>query len=380
MRALGDSKQAIEELHLALEEINYLGSLFKKEARGLIAICHSDLADNLATIGQFDEAQSHYETALSILQGIGDRRNVSVLSAKLGVLAQERGDLVRAQELHAKALSSFRDLSEPGQEATALYHLGRAAQDAQDWIVAERYYRESLKIKEMMNDLPGIARTYNQLGRVAEGAGPFEAAERWYLQAQKIEDRINPKQYFTLSNLANIYLVQNRLDEARRYAERAKTIIETLEISIETGRIYDILAQISAKQGLTEEATLWWNKRNTSRDNFAGTRYELAPLLQVFNQQITIAALACTGDPQAKAAIENSFKLFGEIGLPLLFAIQRIWAGERDPDVLAANIDYKHRAIVLAILHCLGVKVPHVIQEIMDGALSSVPSQDQTQE
>jgi hypothetical protein len=46
--------------------------------------------------------------------------------------------------------------------------------------------------------------------------------------------------------------------------------------------------------------------------------------------------------------------------------IRRIWAGERDAETLTFKLNYQSRAIVLAILHRLGVDVPPLIAELDD--------------
>ncbi|MCZ7672243.1 MAG: tetratricopeptide repeat protein [Chloroflexi bacterium] len=107
-----------------------------------------------------------------------------------------------------------------------------------------------MAIRERIRDLPLLATTFNQLAIVAKENGRFADAERWYLRAQEIKDKVAPKDASTLSNLANLYLSQNRLDEARRFAHRALAIKETLDLSAEAWTTYAILADIAAAQGM----------------------------------------------------------------------------------------------------------------------------------
>ena len=349
LAAQGRPGQAIEWHRRALGEFERI-SESSESAKKMSAAAHVDWADNLTAVGQFAEAQEHYEAALPILEKIEDRRSVGVVLGQLGGLALSRGELAEARRRYTEALATFRGLGEPQTEAVAWHQLGLVAQEAKDWDEAERCYRESLKIKEANNDLPGVARTCNQLAIVAVSAGRPADAERWYLRAQQIKDQVSPQDASTLSNLADLYLSQGRLDEAGRYARRAVEIKETLDLSSEPWKTYNILARIAEAQGRPDEAAGWRRKERESKDAYAGTQYELAPILKQFQQVIAAVVAGCQGSEQARAQVAALFDTFRQGNWQIVDAIQRIWAGERDEEALTDKIDYNSRAIVRAIL------------------------------
>jgi len=71
------------------------------------------------------------------------------------------------------------------------------------------------------------------------------------------------------SNLAALLLSQNRLEEAEAYAHRAREIKETLDLSSEPWKTFNILAQIAEKRGRAEEAREWRRKRDEAKRAFA---------------------------------------------------------------------------------------------------------------
>ncbi len=314
----------------------------------MVAVCRSDLADDLADTGRFDEAEKHYDAALAVARAIDARRLVGVVFSQLGNLALRRGDLAEARRRYTEALATFRGLGEPQSEALAWHHLGVVAQEAKNWDEAERCCRESLRLTESYNDLPGVARTYNLLALVAEGAGRPADAERWYLREIEIDEKLaNPKELaMDYSNLAYLYLSQGRLDEAGRYARRAVEIKETLDLSSEPWKTYDILASIAVAQGRPDEAAGWRRKEQESYAAYAGAAHgirEWAPLIQA-------VVAGCAGNTQASEQARALLQQFEEGWPTAVAAVRRILHGERDSEVLRQGLPYQAFVVVHSIL------------------------------
>jgi hypothetical protein len=258
-------------------------------------------------------------------------------------------------------------MGEPQSEAVVWHQLGMLEQREEHWEESERCYRESLRLKEQQGDRPGVAHTCHQLGLLFKEAGRPLESEKWYLRAQKIKDEIAPYDDSTLHNLAILYLSLERLDEARHYAERATAIVTELDISAEPWKNYIMLARITKAQGDEAAASEWQRKAWASRDQFPGSRHHLAPIFQQFVPVIEAIVAAAHGDPEARTRIEGFFDTLKEKGWDIVDAIQRIWNGERDPDALTDGLDYNSRAVVLGVLHRLGVPVSPLIAELVSG-------------
>ena len=321
---------------------------------------HTDLADVLRDAGQYGEARKEYEASLAIKKEIGgEERGIAVVLGQMGTLALKQNDLTEARRRHTEALAAFRNMGEQQMEAVAWHQLGAVAQEAKDWAEAERCYKESLALDERFGDTAGAAQTCNQLALVAKGAGRPDEAERWYKRAIEVfvELRDPQAQAKVLNNLANLllanlHLAPGRLDEAERYAHRAREIDETLDLSSQPWTTYSILAQIAERRGRAEEARQWRRKEQETFTAFAGADVQIQQYLPLINR----VAQAAQGDTNARKWIEGEYPKMqagGENWTRTAASIQRMIAGECDVDSLTQNLDRVGGLIVRRILGLL---------------------------
>lgn len=319
-------------------------------------IAHTDLADVLAEMGQFDAARREYEATLVIMREINDDRSVAAVLGQLGTLALRQNDLNEARRRYVEALAIFRN-SEPQSEAVLWHQLGRVAQEAKDWPEAERCYKESLGLKERLNDAAGAARTSNQLALVAVKANRPDEAERWYKRAIELKEQAgNPQQLASsLSNLADLYLSQGRLDEAEQYVRRAIEIDETLDLSVEPWKDYSIMALIADKRGRVQEARQWRKKADETYaayvDRSGGQANQNVRQWEPVIQGIVAA---CNGDTQVAQQLEPFFQQMEtqDDWRNLIPVLRRILAGERGIE-LTEGLDRTDAAIVRRVLQLL---------------------------
>lgn len=353
LAAQGRPSQAIPFHQQAIDGFATLSEK-NKNAKQMFGAVHSELADNLAAVGQFAEAEKVYKNGLTIAQEVEDDRTAGVILGQLGTLAERRGDLKTAWNRHAEALQTFQRLGEPRMEAVAWHQLGIVAQEGRDWAQAERCYREAVQLSEQMRDWPGVAQGCNQLALVAKGDGRFADAERWYLRAIELGEQLGDKQGLAkrLGNLAALYLGQNKLAEAEEYARRALAIIETLDLSAEPWKIYNILAQIAAAKGETAAARDWRRKEQESFAAYAGSSHEM----QRWQHIVQAVAAAAEGDTEANSFLKDEFpkmRAGGSDWAQNADTFEQIVGGERDGDKLTQDLNRTGALIVHAILQKL---------------------------
>ena len=330
-------------------------------AKRMLGRIYTDLADNLAAIGQFVEAEQAYETTRKIAEELDDHRAIGVALGQMGALAEVRGDLAEAAQRYTEALETFRKLGEPQSEATAWHQLGIVAHKTQNWEEAERCYREAVRISEQIRDLPHLAGTFNQLALVAEGAGRLDDAERWYLRALDGFEKTGQENYAAtvLRNLGIVYLSQNRLADAEQYAKRAIAIEETLDLSAEPWKTYSTLADIAHAKGNAQEAAQWRRKEQESYFAYPGAAYQLPQWAPAFIQTIAAAA---QGNTNAQSEVE---KILPQLEATkdwktLVTPVRRILAGESDFEKLRPELDRQDAYIVRRILAVLsGESMPY---------------------
>jgi len=187
-----------------------------------------------------------------------------------------------------------------------------------------------------------------------------------------------PEQAKYLSNLANLLMSvvqagrapKSRLIEARGYAEQALAIRKTLDASSEIWTTQGILADIADLEGQTEEAR---NYRRRQRETFAafeGNRYHID---RQHGQLIAAIAAATKGDEQARKAVEARLLGLEANGWHIADATRRIWAGERDWDMLAEALDRQDALLVKRILET--IEQPADVQsKSPEQAIASLPA------
>ncbi len=324
--------------------------------RHLWAALHMHLAAVVADQGRFGEARASYGRALEVLRARGDLRSEGVVLEHIGLLALREGNLPEAARRYQEALTLSQRLREPAMEATAQHQLGRTYHEAGQWEQAERHYRDAAAIREPQGDLRGAAQTWNQLALICMATGRPEAAEAWYLKA--IEggkaSGDNPLASAAAGNLAALLLDgPNRLAEARQLAEEALAIRETLDPgAAEIWKTYDLLARIADRESRSDAAAGYRRLARESKARFAGTARVvrgLAPL-------IAAVALAAGGDPKARSDVDEVIRhasQAGGEGAEFAQSMQRILAGERDPQSLCQRLSFEYGPVVEAILHAI---------------------------
>ena len=175
-----------------------------------------------------------------------------------------------------------------------------------------------------------------------------------------------------LNNLAGLLReLPGRLVEARQYAEEALEIAKTLDpAAAEIWRSYKTLSDIASREASacgdpTQKAELDAKAREYHRlarhakRDFPGTRHELRK--HVDKIYGTILAL---NNPAHRDAFEEALSDLERRGwTSLVSVIRRTCAGERDADVLCADLDLDDSMIVEAILD--GLADPSTLSELL---------------
>lgn len=349
LEAQGKNKSASQQFISAMD---YAGTLEQSETvRKSVATLHIYLASMMRNLGEYVQARQNYEKAKEIFQDLKDYVGTAVTLGQLGTLALVQNDFPEARRLHKEALKIFHRLGEAKNEAVAWHQLG-VVELTENWEEAERCFHESLKIKERLEDLEGQASTCNMLGVAAQDASRPGDAERWLKRAIELYNKTGAKGDMSkaYSNLANLLLNQNRLEEAEEYAHLSLKIKEMLDLSAEPWTTYYILAKISERHGKKDEAVEWHRKEQKAYAAFAGSD----GIVERLRPMIEMVAAACQGNRHAASAVEALLQDLSQRDdwRNLASVIRRIVAGERR-ETLCDGLDATDAIIVRQILGSL---------------------------
>jgi tetratricopeptide (TPR) repeat protein len=343
LRQQGQTTQAVELYCQGLAELKQLeASERSKDLKGNLL---GDLGSALMDKHDYPQAQIAYEDALTIAREQKDSRSIAVTEQQLGTLALMQNNLPEAAQRYNKARTIFNKLKEPESEASVLHQLGRVYEKANQWDEAEQAYREAAQIYDSLGKHKELAGTCHQLAIITKRVGKPETAEAWYRKAIEIlksaEDWLEASK--SLNNLVNLLSDQpNRLQEARRIAEEALAIKQTLDPTVaKLWNIYHILANIADKQG----------------DSTQAKDYRRRWLIAV--------VVAAVGDVEVRNQLESELEEWLRNGNNFAVAIQWILEGERDEDVLCEQLDFEEAPIINAILR--GIADPETLKLLLEG-------------
>jgi tetratricopeptide (TPR) repeat protein len=345
----GQAAQAVECYRQGLAVAEQLEP--SEDVKRKMAVLQAGLADALTDMGDYDGARKVYESALAIVKEINDHRSVGAINGQLGTLAMLQGNLQEAETLIIEAISTFQRLNEPEHEAINLHKLGSVYKEAEQWDAAEQAYRESAQIQEYQGNLAGAAKTWNQLAHVTQLTGKPEEAEAWYRKAidgaKTAGDRLQVS--IAIKNLASFLQTHypNRLSKAQQLMEEALAIDETSEPTVtEIWKSYHVLAEIAEKQNDTAKASEYRRQSREAYLAFPGARHSLQQHERFIN-----AVVAAVENLDVRKELAPVFEQMGTGNL--VAAIQRIFDGERDIEVLCESLDYQGGAVIDAILRGL---------------------------
>jgi tetratricopeptide (TPR) repeat protein len=180
---------------------------------------------------RLDAAKTHDETALRLLDIVGDRQRQGMLYGQLGNIAKEQRRFDEANTNYRKALDIFLDYGDQQGAGRAFHQLGMIAEDRRRFDEAETNYRKALDIKLQYGDEHSAAATYHQLGMLAQDKRRYGEANTNYRKALDIY-----LQYGDQHSAATVYHQLGTLaQDQRRYGEANTNYRKALDIKLEYG-------------------------------------------------------------------------------------------------------------------------------------------------
>ncbi len=210
----GRHLEALQELQLAQEEQEQHDDHIR------LARVFTGIGDIYRVLGSGRESLTFYTRALSLEQGRGSRLGQAILKDKLALamLAQDRLEEALAAE------------------------------------------EESLQLRESLNDVVGLARSHSVLGRILTRLGRAEEGLAHHERAYTLEGDIqNPRgQGIALVHLGDTARILHRYDQARQYYQQGLAVTKRDNDQIGQARTIERVGDLSAEEGLLEEAINHW--------------------------------------------------------------------------------------------------------------------------
>jgi CHAT domain-containing protein/Tfp pilus assembly protein PilF len=206
--------------------------------------------------GDLVKAEGLYNRAYRIFEREGNdgKGGMAAAATGLGLVYEQRRDFSKAEDWFQKAVQ-WATNRRSDLVAGNLENLGDTSVERGEWNRAVEYYRKALNMQNATGNRKDAAGTLNALGRVAMKNSNWSEAEKAYLQAQSQSPKGSLDYANSLSNLADVYSAGGEFSQAANYYRQAAA----LQIRIAPGSMHAAeslyaLAHISARAGKLLEA------------------------------------------------------------------------------------------------------------------------------
>jgi DNA-binding SARP family transcriptional activator/predicted ATPase len=224
--------------------------------------------------GRYEEALSRANEALSLFEAMpeqfshidntsrltrlgrilaGDSVTLGRAYALLGNAAIGAGNFTEALSQYNTALTSFEQHSINREIAVACCNMGDVYLRKADYEAAQAFFRRSLRVAEQVGETPLVAFVFGNLGLVEMRRGNLVEAENDLRQGIAIIERVNDSLHFSLwySYLSAVLQEQGKLDEARKALYRALVMGRTGHITPFIGLALVTLGHLRISQAIT---------------------------------------------------------------------------------------------------------------------------------
>lgn len=241
--AQSDYGNAIEHYGQALQAAQCNETLDENARAELEAACHSGLADSKVSLNEFDSADFHYAQALSLMEVLygGDHPNLVPILTNLAWLKTNRGEYARAESLYLRAVSINDSRDSAGVlEAAATknnlaglyFKLGRYDEAERLWTGVREVYASQLGADHQttLTASQNVARALIRVGDFAEAERLYNHALAVWEQNARKRKQVEKTHLVIASvhaGLGDLYVKQNRLDDAKTQYEKAISLAES---------------------------------------------------------------------------------------------------------------------------------------------------------
>ena len=184
---------------------------------------HINILGNLGYLyGKKDQhliALDYSEQALALAREIGDKSEIAANLANIGQIKTLLGDYEEALIYMEEALAIDRETGNEPDIATDLNTIGRLYESWGLYDKAISYLEQALEIDTRLENREKMAIRYNSLGLAYKGWGKLDRALEYFNKALEIDSQtVNlQKVALRMANIGAVYIEMNQADTAIRY-------------------------------------------------------------------------------------------------------------------------------------------------------------------
>ncbi|GAB4200161.1 MAG: hypothetical protein Tsb002_36160 [Wenzhouxiangellaceae bacterium] len=325
----------------------------------LLANTLNDLSITLQSQGQFERAWQYASQALVEFQQLGDDYHASLVLSNLGYLADDRGQVLKARDLHQQALELRREHAFPQLIAASQYALARTYRRSGQFEQAAELLTTALATTQALNHAIDQFDNLEELAEVRMRQGQFAAAHQHLDAAQELarasDDQLGlawslEVRALLLLRQGQLSAVTERLEEAIRIQLDLGETQEANSARLSLAQAYLALGDTGAAQ---QQLQLTAPFASTNPGNIQLRHALLGAQLSLRRDGLS-AALESYHDALEAAATTGASDLHAEHSLTLAMALINAHQYQAAADTLALarqwNSDYYRALQVQAAL------------------------------
>ncbi len=228
-----------------------------------------NLADEYATSGDFVEAANHALMAIRIKETLNDSTKLAYFYQKVGEVFKQAGENEKWESYVKKAYQLIHiEKCAPLSAVAAIYNdLGGIAETKADYAQALLYYDTLIDIGKQneYNQAVGIA--LSNSATILKLQGNYEQALKTAIEARNYRTASAYQQIYENNLLAELYLANEMIDEALKYAKKAADDSNANSHPEEKMRTTKLMYLIEKEKRNYGQALLWHEKLKLLSDS-----------------------------------------------------------------------------------------------------------------
>lgn len=271
---LGEADAALETAQKALAH--------GEQEPAAAARAKSLLGELLPNVGQFDQAESYQQKALSYYKEVGNKTAQAQALGRLGIMRWRRGNYDQAVPALEDALAMQEILGNKGALASLSGAIAGAFYEQGDIKLAQAHVEQARQIYTEIGNMIGVAQTDGYLAILYLKLGQYELAldhnQRELALYRSIGDRQGVAT--TLGNRGLIFVEVGKFGEAVVCFEEAIQLTEELGLSWHQAMHQTNLASVWHERGEDDQALVLFDKAIPLLREHGAKYYVVAPLLE----------------------------------------------------------------------------------------------------
>jgi signal transduction histidine kinase len=233
----------------------------RKDSRGLAKI-NNNLANIYEKSGQYKQAMTSFLDALQYFESIKDEKNSHITKGNIGLVLLKLKNYPKAYTYINDVVEYQEENNATAELCVSCLNLGNVYLQMNDTLNALKQYNKSLKHCQSVGNKNGVASAYNNIASIKTEQKKSKEAIAFYQKSQNARNELNTdidKANFD-SNVAEEYMRNNKLSEAKQLLLNAKMVFEKEKLYDKLQVNYKSLIRVNAKLNQLDSVTFYVNK------------------------------------------------------------------------------------------------------------------------